>query len=594
MDKNTNKTNWSANDLPHPFSFYKVILNSDMLHFGYWDAGKKDINLEEAQKSATELLLNQMPNPPARVLDIGCGLGATSSLLHKKGYDVIAISPDKTAIDYAKTVNPGPHYLITGFLDDHPMLKGNEKYDVVLMQESLQYFPEIHPVFNKIKNLLKDENSRVLICDEVSYDEATKKFSAVKQVEQIEMAFHKLGFFVDYHKMIGNKVAPTCTETLQRFEDKRQLLMDKIDDAGEHLDHYINGWRQQEKAYQNGTMGYEVWSLRFGEISTRNYQLGDESKILETFNKTFNVSRSPEHWIWKFKDNPLGGPFTSLSWDGDKIAAQYTGYPLKMNIGGNRDVVVFQNGDTMVVPEYRGVGIGRNNLLSRTFRFFERNVMPGDAFVAYGFNTGRIRRLCKLFLDITVDLPIYEWNFTINKKSKFNSQSWFQRLMSGFSISKEASAGDWANEIFQITRKDYPWLIKRDRKYMEWRYDQHPDFSYAFYVVKHWGKPLGWFVVRKDGEKLYLVDALLSRQKAKTILEVTLQQLHKDYPDIKTITSWFSEVPEWWNKLLANAGFEKQRQFQELYLACKSYNKSVTTHMLAENFYFTMGDGDLY
>jgi cyclopropane fatty-acyl-phospholipid synthase-like methyltransferase len=594
MDEKSIKTNWSPNDLPHPFSFYKIILNSDMLHFGYWEAEKEDIGLEEAQQSATELLLKQLPKAPARILDIGCGLGATSQHLHNLGYEVVAIAPDKTAIDYAKAVNPGPHYFITGFLDDHPMLEGNEKYDVVLMQESLQYFPEIQTVFSKIKKLIKDENSRILICDEVSYDEATKEFSVVKQVEEIEKAFHNLGFYVDYHKMIGNEVAHTCTETLLRFEEKRQLLMDTIDDAGEHLDNYINGWRQQEKAYQNGTMGYEVWSLRLGEISTRNYQLGDESKILETFNKTFNVSRSPEHWIWKFKDNPLGGPFTSLSWDGDKIAAQYTGYPLKMDIGDNRDVVVFQNGDTMVVPEYRGVGIGRNNLLSRTFRFFERNVMPGDAFVAYGFNTGKIRRLCQLFLGITVDLPIYEWNFSINKESKFNSQSWFQQLLSGLSISKETSAGNWANEIFQNTRKDYPWLIKRDRKYLEWRYDQHPDFSYAFYVVKHWGKPVGWLVVRQEGEKLFLVDALLDKQKAKTALEVALQKIIKNYPEIDTISSWFSEVPEWWNKLLANAGFEKQRQFQDLYLACKSYDKRVTTQKFAEKFYFTMGDSDLY
>jgi cyclopropane fatty-acyl-phospholipid synthase-like methyltransferase len=71
MDEKSIKTNWSPNDLPHPFSFYKPILNSDMLHFGYWDTEKEDISLEEAQQSATELLLKQIPEAPARVLDIG-------------------------------------------------------------------------------------------------------------------------------------------------------------------------------------------------------------------------------------------------------------------------------------------------------------------------------------------------------------------------------------------------------------------------------------------------------------------------------------------------------------------------------------------
>lgn len=594
MDKNTNNTRWTANDLPHPFSFYKVILNSDMLHFGYWQKVETNISLEEAQQAATQLLLERLPKKPSRILDIGCGLGATSCMLHHQGYQVVAISPDKAAIEYAESVNPGPQYITVGFLDDHPMLKGDEKYDVVLMQESLQYFPELHPVFSKIKSLIKDENSRILICDEVSYNQSTNEFSVVKQVEEIEKAFHKLGFYVEHHKMIGKEVAPTCTETLKRFEEKQQIILDTIDDAGQYLDHYINGWKQQEKAYESEKMGYEFWTLRCGEINIRNYQSGDETKILETFNKTFNVSRTPEHWAWKFKGNPQGGPFTSLSWDGNKLAAQYTGYPLMLCTGKNSEELVFQNGDTMVTPEYRGVGLGRNNLLTRTFRFFERNVMPKNAFIAYGFNTGKIRRLCQLFLDITVDLPIYEWNFNFDKISQKKCISKFQQIISGLSVARENKVGGWANEIFQKARNEYPWLIKRDKEYLDWRYVQHPDFTYYFYVFKQWGKPVGWLAVRKDNDKIFLVDALVCRDYAKKILKLALVQLRKDYPGAETISSWFSEVPEWWNEQLADAGFEKQRQFQDLHLACKSYDKRVTTQTLAKNFYFTMGDGDLY
>ncbi len=584
----------TPNDLPHPFNLYKVLLNSDMLHFGYWEAGKDGVTLEEAQQAATALLLSQLPAAPARVLDIGCGLGATSSLLQNKGYEVIAISPDKSAIDYAEAVHPGPQYFSIGFLDDHPILRGDHTYDVVLMQESLQYFPELQPVFTKIKKLIKDGTSRIIICDEVSYDKGTNQFSVVKNVREIERTFHELGFFVEYHKIIGDEVAPTCTETLHRFEEKQQVLMDTIDDAPKYLEHYINGWRHQEKAYRNGTMGYEIWSLRYSDISTRNYRTGDESIILEAFNKTFNVNRSIEHWVWKFKENPDGGPYTSLSWDGDKIAAQITGYPLTLDLGSNQEVVAFHNGDTMVVPEYRGVGIGRNNLLSRTFRFFEKNVLPVNVFLIYGFNTGKIRRLCQLFLGVTVDLKVYEWNYAMTKSTRSGYWSRLQHRIYGFSIAREETVGDWANEVYKAARKNYPWLIKRDKTYLHWRYDQQPDFSYSFYVVKRWGKPLGWFVVRKEGEKIYLVDALLNRQKADTILKMAILRLHTDYPEAKALNSWFSEVPEWWNKLLADAGFEKHRQFQELYLACKSYDKRVTTQMLADNFYFTMGDGDLY
>lgn len=589
----SNEAKWSPNDLPHPFNFYKVLLNSDMLHFGYWLPGKENFSLEEAQQAASELVLSQLPKAPARVLDIGCGLGATSQYLHKKGYEVVAISPDKAAVEYARDVHPGPRYIVCGFLDDNPVLKTAEKFDVILMQESLQYFPEIQPVFLKIIDFLKDDG-RVLICDEVSYHQSTNQFSVVKQVDLIEREFHKLGFYVYFHKKIGKEVTPTCTETIHRFREKRQILFDTIDDSEQYLDHYIEGWKHQKKAYQMGTMGYEIWNLRHGKITIKNYQDGDESTVLKAFNKAFNVSRTHKHWFWKFKTNPFGGPFTSLAWDGNKLAAQYTGYPLLLDIGDNQEFKVFHNGDTFVLPEYRGVGVGRNNLLARTFRFWERTTQEGNVFIAYGFNTGKIRRLCQLFLGITVDLPIYEWNLPTSKIYKAGNIARFKNLISGFSVSKETTVGDWANQIYGDVRNNYPWLIKRNKEYLSWRYEQHPDFTYCFYLVKHWGNPVGWFITRPDGDKLYLVDALVSKNNAAAILRLYLQQVQKDYPEVEMISSWFSEIPEWWVKILKDEKFEKQRQFQDLYLGAKSYDDRVTTQVFADRFYFTMGDSDLF
>lgn len=87
--------------LPEPFNFYRLVLESDHLHFGVWPEDRPDLTLEEAQEVMFNELLGYFPDPPATVLDVGCGLGPSTFYLAKKGYDVTGIAPSNEIIDYA-------------------------------------------------------------------------------------------------------------------------------------------------------------------------------------------------------------------------------------------------------------------------------------------------------------------------------------------------------------------------------------------------------------------------------------------------------------------------------------------------------------
>jgi methylase of polypeptide subunit release factors len=43
-----------------------------------------------------------LPSPPARVLDVGCGVGALSLEMARAGHDVTAVDPDPSAIELAE------------------------------------------------------------------------------------------------------------------------------------------------------------------------------------------------------------------------------------------------------------------------------------------------------------------------------------------------------------------------------------------------------------------------------------------------------------------------------------------------------------
>jgi len=211
--------------LPQPFGFYHILTDTDDLHFGYWPEDRPGIPFSQAQQALTDLLFGLFPQPPAHILDVGCGLGATAGDLSARGYEVVAIAPSQELIAFAEQHHPGPRYLPCGFLEDNQLLNSPQYYDLVLFQESLQYFPQLVPVFQKAKRLLAAQG-RMVLCDEVSYSPRTRDKSAVHSAGEIERCLGETGFCIRRHKRIGPQVIQTCREILKLFEKKETVNRD--------------------------------------------------------------------------------------------------------------------------------------------------------------------------------------------------------------------------------------------------------------------------------------------------------------------------------------------------------------------------------
>lgn len=244
--------------LPQPFGFYRHILGNDYLHFGYWEQPSWDIR--QAQEALSRLLLSQLPPAPAQVLDVGCGFGVTAEYLQHQGYEVTAIAPSAELIAYAQAQHPGPQYFACGFLDD--FAAEGTQYDVILFQEVLQYFPDLTAVFSKAARLLRPEG-RIICCDEVSFDAATQAKSSVHLAEHLAASYSAQGFAVTFHKALGKAVLPTCDFAVRQFEAERDNMLKLFgSQVAPELDHFLEGWRQQQQWYSSGQFGYDVWVLQ--------------------------------------------------------------------------------------------------------------------------------------------------------------------------------------------------------------------------------------------------------------------------------------------------------------------------------------------
>lgn len=339
---------------------------------------------------------------------------------------------------------------------------------------------------------------------------------------------------------------------------------------------------------------YEIWDLRPSHYMVKAYKEHDETVILHQFNQVFHADRTQEHWLWKFKGNPLGGPYAAIAWDDKQLAAHYTAYPLSLTARGQKNTT-FHIGDTFTVPAYRGVGRGKTNLLSRVVRYFHKAWCENKIDFFYGFLTGTHIKLGKMCLAYESIAPVFDYTLeTQHRDKKYQQRIWrWFRLMRGYRIELTHSSEGWADLFFEKAKDEYPLLVSREHSYLKWRYEQHPDFKYQYVLIRYFGRLVGWWVIREMDKQLLLVDALVFkphiRQAIQCVLEMTIHR-----PECHTIKGWFSVASNSMDEELQSYGFEKLRHTHRLELCATFFSKKYTAEDLAEQFYFTMGDSDLY
>jgi SAM-dependent methyltransferase len=102
-----------------------------------------------------EFAREQLPAPPARVLDVGCGQGELTTALAVAGYGVLGIDPLAPHRDLFRRIT----------LED---LEDSERFDAVVAGFSLHHIRDLDLALDKIAGLLAPGG--VLVVDEFAWD----------------------------------------------------------------------------------------------------------------------------------------------------------------------------------------------------------------------------------------------------------------------------------------------------------------------------------------------------------------------------------------------------------------------------------------
>ncbi|MBV8516570.1 MAG: GNAT family N-acetyltransferase [Acidobacteria bacterium] len=327
-------------------------------------------------------------------------------------------------------------------------------------------------------------------------------------------------------------------------------------------------------------------------FTIRAYRDRDERAILDLFARSFpHAPRGVEHFRWKYRENPFGNEHISLAFDADaRLVGHYAGYAVPFRIDG-RDVLAHQIGDTMTDVAIRHIGRGPTSILGRTALHFYEHFCDGRVAFNYGFNVANIQKFSLRFLRSDRVEPVM-YRVRDLRAHPLAPLPRMQRWARGYQLELVRETTAEFDELFARVAPAYRFLVRRDARYLRWRYLDCPDTQYVVVAIRKWRTLVGWIAFRIRENRFVWGDALFDPDFADAA-EVVLRHVVPSYP-VDAIEAWFPPRPAWFDATLRELAFETRPEPQDLSVMCVPFALADATARMRDGLYYTWGDSDLF
>lgn len=239
----------------YPLNVFMHILTHeeggvDYLHYGLF--GNESESIGRAQERSTELLLEHLPPPPARVLEVGIGLATTLARLIGSGYAAEGITPDDKQI---AMVRKRHGEALPVHCSRFESFEAKDTWDVLLFQESSQYIPA-DALFAKAAELAP----LVIVIDEFSLKPIAEP-GALHSLEGFLEAARLHDFHLVEELDLSTKAAPTIGYFIARIPQHRDALRADLDLTDQQIDDLVESGRTYLRRYEDGSYGYRLLRL---------------------------------------------------------------------------------------------------------------------------------------------------------------------------------------------------------------------------------------------------------------------------------------------------------------------------------------------
>lgn len=334
-----------------------------------------------------------------------------------------------------------------------------------------------------------------------------------------------------------------------------------------------------------------------GDFEIRAFRAGDEQRLLDLHNAVFPdaekgvAARGPDHWAWKFRDNPVGTPHIVVADAGDAgIVGTFSALPAYVWIEGERKITA-QGVDLVVLPEWRRrpARPGMFVHLSRYYldHFCGRD--DGKTLFTYGWPIPNWR-IGQKYLEYQM---VCNWDVTFRELAAPGYQP--PDAPGDLEVRETERFGPDLDPIFEGLKHEMPILLDRSARTLNWRFADCPDRDYTLYecrekntgtlrgacvfrsadfVIPHAGLIMEWVCPRDDMDAtVAMIAALEARARG------------DGCPALASV--WSAQDPRFLH--LQRMGYLVRGT--SYFLVVQTFKHDVP--YLRENWFYTMGDCDM-
>jgi GNAT superfamily N-acetyltransferase len=277
-------------------------------------------------------------------------------------------------------------------------------------------------------------------------------------------------------------------------------------------------------------------------LDLRSYRPGDEHAILRLFEASFQRPLAIEFWRWRYLENPAGGPWVELAWDGDQLAAHYALSASTLCVDG-REVPAALSMTTMTHPNYRGRGL----FPQLAERLYARFAAAAGGAAVYGFpnvssHRGFVRDLA--WRDI-YEIPTLRVSTSSAAPAKESDRS--LRVLD--------APDERFDRLWERLRSRFSVWTCRDARHLAWRLNARSGNNYRLAAWHEDGEIRGYVAAKQyKHESLDIVDLVAeTKQAARGLTEWAINEANAAH--LPQAAVWcHPRAP--WRMVLEDVGFQ--------------------------------------
>ncbi len=336
-------------------------------------------------------------------------------------------------------------------------------------------------------------------------------------------------------------------------------------------------------------------SEAFPELTFRPYEPGDETAILDSFNRVFAgvdptfQPRTEEFWRWQFLDNPSGCRiYLALTEDG-QVAGHMGGICQRMRTEWGPKL--FMQGVDHFTDPSQLTGLRRRSLQAEV-GVRQAELVRGDApdrvALFWGPPVPAAWRVGKTFLNydlIRTQLKLWAKPETV-----------LAGAHAGVEVEEVERFPEEVAELFERAAEPFGAIAMRDKAQLDWRYTARPEGGYRIALARRGPELVGYTVFRRadfDGEvgEGLLVDWLVppGEELAAHALRGWLVDAAREEGTERLVALLPDTCPDWIE--FQHAGFRAAPS--RYFIIAKIEVKRFRARWLYRRWYYTLGDTDL-